>query len=124
MAVVMNGDQLSMTNLLGLTLCLGGICCHVVHKFTTNSRVQVATAQHHELKENSLDMANHHDGQHHSYNSNSRPQIKLNQFSGQNLPLLDSTDENSYSDSELSQYDNQNASDVIFDVLKRRDGDR
>lgn len=124
MAVVWNGDQLSTTNLLGLTLCLGGICCHVVHKFTDNSRIQMATAQHHELKENSLDINNQHENQQYSYNSNSRPQIKLNEFSGQNLPLLDSTDDNTYSDSELSQYDNQNASEVIFDVLKRRDGNR
>lgn len=63
--------------------------------------------------------------QSHSYNSsnpNNKQQIKLDYFSGQTLPLLDSTDENSHSDSEYSQYDKQN--DVIFDVLKRRDGSR
>lgn len=33
----LNGDQLSLTNVLGLVMCLGGICCHVVHKFWTYS---------------------------------------------------------------------------------------
>lgn len=37
LAVELNGDQLSLTNVLGLVMCLGGICCHVVHKFWTYS---------------------------------------------------------------------------------------
>uniref|UniRef100_A0A182QZ50 Sugar phosphate transporter domain-containing protein n=1 Tax=Anopheles farauti TaxID=69004 RepID=A0A182QZ50_9DIPT len=34
LAVKLNKDEhLSTVNLLGLVMCLGGICCHVVHKF-------------------------------------------------------------------------------------------
>lgn len=47
--------------------------------------------------------------------------MKLNYFSNQHTPLLDSTDEAMHSDSDDSQENPQNASEVIFDVLKRRD---
>lgn len=127
----MNGDQLSATNLLGLSLCLGGICSHVIHKFTTikdSFKIQMVEGFNHELDGSSLLETTTTNHNNHSYNSsnplNNKQQIKLDYFSGQNLPLLDSTDENTLSDSEYSQYDNQNASEVIFDVLKRRDGNR
>uniref|UniRef100_A0A182Y106 Sugar phosphate transporter domain-containing protein n=1 Tax=Anopheles stephensi TaxID=30069 RepID=A0A182Y106_ANOST len=35
LAVELNDEHLSMVNVLGLVMCLGGICCHVVHKFLT-----------------------------------------------------------------------------------------
>lgn len=35
LAVELYGDQLSLINVLGLFMCLGGICCHVVNKFCT-----------------------------------------------------------------------------------------
>lgn len=123
----MNGDQLSHTNLIGLALCLGGIGCHVIHKFTSNKdsfKSHTAGDMNLEFNDNRL-LESNNTNQGHSYNSNNnKPQIKLNYFSGQNLPLLESTDENTYSDSEYSQLDAQNASEVIFDVLKRRDGNR
>ena len=31
----LNDEHLSTVNVLGLVMCLGGICCHVVHKFLT-----------------------------------------------------------------------------------------
>lgn len=122
LAVVWNGDQLSVTNLIGLTLCLGGICCHVVHKFTSGK-----DSLQHRASEDSVDDFGgsrrlESNNSTHSYNSNNnKPQIKLNHFSKQSLPLLESTDEHTYSDSDHSQYEIQNASEVIFDVLKRRD---
>lgn len=127
LAVVMNGDQLTTTNLLGLTLCLGGICSHVIHKYSTTRnpfKVQMAIDElNHDIDENLN--GNNAIPNNHSYNSNNannnKQQIKLDYFSGQNLPLLESTDEATHSDSDNSQYDNQNASEVIFDVLKRRD---
>uniref|UniRef100_A0A182ITB7 Sugar phosphate transporter domain-containing protein n=2 Tax=Anopheles atroparvus TaxID=41427 RepID=A0A182ITB7_ANOAO len=35
LAVKLNHEYLSTVNVLGLVMCLGGICCHVVHKFVT-----------------------------------------------------------------------------------------
>ncbi|XP_040152838.1 solute carrier family 35 member C2 [Anopheles arabiensis] len=35
LAVELNDEHLSTVNVLGLVMCLGGICCHVVHKFLT-----------------------------------------------------------------------------------------
>lgn len=46
--------------------------------------------------------------------------MKLNYFSNQNKPLLDS-DDAEHSESDDSQDAQQNASEVIFDILKRRD---
>lgn len=46
--------------------------------------------------------------------------VKLNYFSNQHTPLLDS-DEAEHSESDDSQDAQQNASEVIFDILKRRD---
>ncbi|XP_055607366.1 solute carrier family 35 member C2 [Uranotaenia lowii] len=40
LAVELYGDQLSLINVLGLVMCLGGICCHVVHKFWTYTEEQ------------------------------------------------------------------------------------
>lgn len=45
--------------------------------------------------------------------------MKLNYFSNQNTPLLDS-DDAEHSESDDSQ-NTQQASEVIFDILKRRD---
>lgn len=50
--------------------------------------------------------------------------IRLDYFSAQKKPLLDSTDDALHSDSDDTQNNDQNASEVIFDVLKRRDNRR
>lgn len=34
LAVETKGDQLSAVNVVGLVLCLGGIACHVIHKYS------------------------------------------------------------------------------------------
>lgn len=47
--------------------------------------------------------------------------IRLDYFSAQKTPLLDSTDDALHSDSDDTHNNDQNASEVIFDVLKRRD---
>lgn len=88
-------------------MCLGGICSHVIHKYTTLtnhnnvaiSRMANATA---------------------IYDQNRQHTVKINNRS-QKIPLLNDAAGNSESDDDDSQTDNQNASDVIFDVLKRRD---
>lgn len=104
--------------MLGLVLCLSGIACHIVHKFSTTKTIQsipiisdggmiTPTACEQPLQVNYV-------------NGNvAKQNMKSNYFSNQHTPLLDSED-GEHSDSDNSQ-DAQNASEVIFDVLKRRD---
>lgn len=115
----MNGDQMSTINMLGLVMCLGGIACHIIHKFSATKTVQSipiisdggpmapASCEQQQLQVNYV-------------NGNVVKQnVKLNYFSNQNTPLLDS-DAADNSDSDNSR-EPQNDSEVIFDVLKRRD---
>lgn len=117
----MNGDQMSTINMLGLVMCLGGIACHIIHKFSATKTVQSipiisdggggpmapASCEQQQLQVNYV-------------NGNVVKQnVKLNYFSNQNTPLLDS-DAAENSDSDNSR-EPQNDSEVIFDVLKRRD---
>lgn len=115
---------MSATNLLGLVICLIGISFHVIHKFATRKPLQSMPI----ISEKSLTTSptsyNHHvqiNGSNGNTANNKQHHIKLNYFSAQNTPLLDSTDDSVNSDSEDSQCNHQNASEVIFDVLKRRD---
>lgn len=120
LAVELNGDEMSLINMLGLVMCLTGIAFHIVHKFAMNrtipnipiisdSGTKPASSEHH-LQVNFVN------------GSVSNQNMKLNYFSNQHTPLLDSTDEAMHTDSEDdSQNNQQNASEVIFDVLKRRD---
>lgn len=53
--------------------------------------------------------------------------ISLRKNSGQNIPLLDSNgiiDSDLDDDDDAQNDDNQNANEVIFDILKRRDATR
>lgn len=113
-------------NVFGLVVCLAGICCHLVHKYSTLVKME-------EL--------NHYDDEDLQYNetsispnggtttananhtnplASSLTAISFqNKHSAQSVPLLENTD------SEDSQNgDEPDASDVIFDVLKRRDVQR
>lgn len=111
-----NGDQLTLLNVLGLILCLGGICCHVIHKytmFTSHSSSSVEKSDNdRQLVPSGYEkttIRNEHDAP-----------IKLNYRSGQNVPLLNEDFDDSDSDDLLN--DKKNDSDVVlFDVLKRRD---
>lgn len=110
---------MSFINMMGLVVCLGGIACHIVHKFSTTKMIQnipiisdgamiTPTSCEQQLQVNYV-------------NGNvAKQNMKLNSyFSNQHTPLLDSDDDRN-SDSDESQ-EAQNASEVIFDVLKRRD---
>lgn len=109
LAVEVLGDQLSPINIMGLVLCLCGICCHVAHKYTTYIR----------MKSEEVFIVNND-----SMSNNISTNVKFRNNTAQSIPLLDSNDLNN-SDSEGSHNsDNQNASDVIFDILKRRDASR
>lgn len=98
-------------------MCLGGIACHIIHKFSSGKTIQsipiisdgpiAPAACEQQLQVNYV-------------NGNVVKQnVKLNYFSNQHTPLLDSdAAENSDSDNSPNA---QNESEVIFDVLKRRD---
>lgn len=112
LAIELDGDQLTPLNVLGLIMCLGGICCHVIHKYymmTTSG----------EYKDNAtLDVDTSVSFE---KTMNGGQQVNLSKYrKDQSVPLLQADMLNS-SDSDESGNDNQNGSDVIFDVLKRRD---
>lgn len=122
LAVEYQGDQISVMNMLGLVMCLSGIACHVVHKFSVSRNmrktqvisdggINIATSCEQQLQVNYVN------------GNGSKPGMKLNYFSNQNTPLLDS-DDALHSESDDSQENPQNASEVIFDILKRRDTHR
>lgn len=89
-------------------MCLGGICSHVIHKYyvmtsSENTTLDVDTTVSFEKATNGLQ------------------QVNLKKYrKDQSVPLLQA-DILESTDSDASENDNQNGSDVIFDVLKRRD---
>lgn len=111
LAIELDGDQLTSLNVLGLIMCLGGICCHVIHKY------YVMTSS--EYKENMK--ADVDTSVSFEKSTNGVQQVNLSKYrKDQSVPLLQADILDS-SDSDESGNDNQNGSDVIFDVLKRRD---
>lgn len=131
LAVEYNGDQLSLVNALGLVVCLAGICCHVVHKYSTLSRLQdlnsydESTDLH--LNEASINgSANVHAGSASSIiNSSNINDYALNttkKHSSLTVPLLETDSDDDDDGSPNSN--KENSSDVIFDILKRRDMQR
>lgn len=99
--------------MLGLVMCLGGIACHIIHKFSVSKTVQTIPIITPTPCEQQLQV-NYVNGNVVKQNS------KLNYFSNQHTPLLDS-DDGEHSDTDDSKDATENASEVIFDVLKRRD---
>lgn len=114
LAVEINGDQLSFMNIMGLIMCLGGICSHVIHKYST-----LTISAGNRLSDNGSGASNGSVGMAVDPKSQLH-QVKINYRSSQKVPLLDGADLDD-SDTDGSQNDNQSASEVIFDVLKRRD---
>ncbi|KAJ6636691.1 Solute carrier family 35 member C2 [Pseudolycoriella hygida] len=111
LAIELDGDQLTPLNVLGLIMCLGGICCHVIHKYYV-----MATG---ELKENVK--SDVETSVSFEKSTNGVPQVNLSKYrKDQSVPLLQADILDS-SDSDESANENPNGSDVIFDVLKRRD---
>lgn len=125
-----NGDQLSLINALGLVVCLAGICCHVVHKYSTLTKLQDLNTYDESsdlhLNEASLSGA----GCAGALSSTTTNSSNMNDYaftttkkhSALTVPLLEETDSD---DEDTSPNGNQdNSSDVIFDILKRRDMQR
>lgn len=137
MAVKLYGDELSFVNVLGLVMCLGGICCHVVHKFLTYT-----DEQHSNEPPISYDDDEDESGPGVSKNGLSpkyNPKFDLTHMArfssaagGQHRPLL-VNDNREAEDSDHLVVNNRNyvsddsdqgdhdAQDVLFDILQRRE---
>lgn len=104
LAVLINGDTLSLINVCGLLFCISGIICHVLHKY----------------REHILENRGNIDGVVKFEKSWMPNQMIGGRPGQQHIPLLDAEDLGN-SDSDESQNDQKNSSEVIFDVLKSRD---
>lgn len=125
LAVEMKGDQLSTLNILGLVLCLGGIVCHVSHKYSMMKSGDSAPSS-------SPTKDQEDDGLESGGDTESSFQFRYRNKSGQKLldqsPLLESDEDE---DVELFQaggkgkahlkMDKESADDIIFDIVQRRD---
>lgn len=116
-----NGDQMSAINIFGLVICLGGISLHVIHKFYIG---ETSTHKQQMITENGSAVTTKTYEQNMLMNSPStglkQNNIRLNKYSSSHkTPLLDDAEDILHSDSDASH--GHNTSDVLFDVLKRRD---
>ncbi|XP_044313969.1 solute carrier family 35 member C2 isoform X2 [Drosophila rhopaloa] len=118
LAVTLKKDQLSFINYIGLTICLAGIVCHLLHKYTSMKETQ---KQQRDLQfDNDLEESSPKEYKFIEGNANVGVHVKSH--SKLTVPLLEQTD--SEDESGHDPNNKQNASDVIFDVLKRRDMQR
>ncbi|KAL7734796.1 hypothetical protein ACLKA6_011081 [Drosophila palustris] len=121
LAVTYKGDQLSSINLVGLGVCLAGICCHLWHKYTSISQLnkqQLAL----QLDNDGEDMSAEYEFNKGSAIVGVHGNAEGSRAHNLSVPLLEQTDSDEDSANDLTN--KQNASDVIFDVLKRRDMQR
>ncbi|KAH8349996.1 hypothetical protein KR084_011021 [Drosophila pseudotakahashii] len=118
LAVTLKKDQLSVINYIGLVICLAGIVCHLLHKYTSMKETQ--------RQQKDLDFDNDQDesspGEYKFNEGSVIVGVHVKSHSTLTVPLLEQTDSEDESGHDASN--KQNASDVIFDVLKRRDMQR
>uniref|UniRef100_A0A1A9WCR2 Sugar phosphate transporter domain-containing protein n=1 Tax=Glossina brevipalpis TaxID=37001 RepID=A0A1A9WCR2_9MUSC len=125
LAVELNGDQLTLINVLGLIVCLAGICCHLLHKYSMLTKIEdfqtYDEANEMHFNENSVNAstASTNVSGINSESSSSSFSFLNKQHSSQMVPLLEETD--SEDDGTDHNGPKVNSSDVIFDILKRRD---
>lgn len=134
LAIEINGEVLSLYNLVGLMLCLGGIASHVIYKYwiysdNASERVDVES-------ECPYDMNNQYSNKFDKSKSNAMGNGVLNETktqtngtsvviaynAGLKAPLLnyDSDTEDPEDDNEMDS----KSAEVLFDILKRRDETR
>ncbi|XP_073838810.1 solute carrier family 35 member C2 isoform X2 [Musca autumnalis] len=129
LAVAYNGDQLSLVNCLGLVVCIAGISCHILHKYSmlTKNELNLSSG---DDDEDSFDLhcsegtvnsafpASHSNTAQPSGIINSDFNEGGKKHSSLTVPLLEETDSD---DDDHGSPNKDNSSDVIFDILKRRD---
>lgn len=143
LAVELAGDRLSALNVVGLVMCLGGICSHVLHKYRTMVRsgartvdVTGTTSAANGSLANVPRSRGHADGDDgkaaagvggvggSGESTTAVPLLNWRSGGQQSVPLLngslDDSDDDDGEDGEASG-GQRNSSDIIFDVLKRRD---
>lgn len=138
LAVEINGEVLSLYNLIGLILCLGGITIHVIYKYwmlTDNApeRENVEAEYHYDMnnqystkfdktKRTTLINGGLNEGK--SSISNGTSVVIAYNAGNQKAPLLnydsDSDDDNDDGDNDLDS----KSAEILFDILKRRDETR
>lgn len=132
LAVELNGDRLSVTNVVGLVICLGGICSHVLHKYQTMKRKVGAPPGDAQKPSNGgvlHDGGDDDDDVEKAASSGRCAAAAVGAPSGwrssgqqQTVPLLNGSLADSDDDDGDSPADGrQSSNDIIFDVLKRRD---
>ncbi|KAH8339318.1 hypothetical protein KR074_011416 [Drosophila pseudoananassae] len=121
LAVTFKKDQLSLINVIGLVVCLAGIVCHLLHKYSTMQDSQ-------KQQQADFDIDNEESSGEYTFNegggagSSAGGGVHVRSHSTLTVPLLEQTDSEDESGNDPGN--KQNASDVIFDVLKRRDMQR
>ncbi|XP_017098497.2 solute carrier family 35 member C2 [Drosophila bipectinata] len=121
LAVTFKKDQLSLINVIGLVVCLAGIVCHLLHKYSTMQDSQ-------KQQQADFDNDNEDSSGEYTFNegggagSSAGGGVHVRSHSTLTVPLLEQTDSEDESGNDPGN--KQNASDVIFDVLKRRDMQR
>ncbi|KAH8300371.1 hypothetical protein KR018_000010 [Drosophila ironensis] len=116
LAVTLKKDHLSPINVVGLVVCLAGIVCHLLHKYSSMQEAQ--------KHQQALDFDNDNDessGEYKFNDGSTAVGVHVKSHSTLTVPLLEQTDSEDETGNDPNK---QNASDVIFDVLKRRDMQR
>lgn len=127
LAVEYNGDQVSLLNALGLFVCLAGIFFHIIHKYSTLTKNEEPNLS---VDDDSFDLHYNEvslNGSSPNHGNPAQPGNSTNfgfssamKHSSLTVPLLEETD----SDDDDGSPNKENSSDVIFDILKRRDMQR